>query len=480
MTISELRILPPLAIGRLGSSPHPLENYELRIEDPLGPRKIEPAETLRVDEATGEVVEAYRPKTVRLSGGRETVALRDEEGRIRPVAPFLEVFARTSDDVLEPLTLDLLERHGLGPEDVRWTVTVGNSKAARRTGDPKARILATVATSDHRRHVLEGRCDNFLPDEILPLGSVRYIKPNDAFPEIRLRFTPAAGLVYGSSDRRITGVDAKGEYTVDDKADEVVADRIVYDRTKGPEGRNERWWGYADGLTRIPLRTNPGAIYAGIDLGDPLGQVAWGYLDDECDGIVSVELDVHGRTLRAFARIGAGPPNFAPDGKPIRTIHDEIEQLLFGTEVADGEVTDEEVENIVRCAMDTVRLMNTAVMNGNPVDGRSDVASTMPRQDANDHGRLFAPVMAMNLVDNLSVLGLHQSLMTALRSGAAPWFAQVLRRPEEIGDLTDEGRRKMPAMMRGADGRYLTLTRRQIAKIETATARGPFRPGGST
>ena len=42
----------------------------------------------------------------------------------------------------------------------------------------------------------------------------------------------------------------------------------------------------------------------------------------------------------------------------------------------------------------------------------------------------------------------------------------MLRQPEEVGDLTDKGRRKMPAMMRGADARYLTLTRRQIDKIK--------------
>lgn len=472
MTISELRILPPLAIGRLGSSPHPMENYELCVEDPLGPRKIKPAETLRVDEVTGEITEAYWPKLVRLIDGWETIALRDGD-QIRPVAPFLEVFARTSDGVLEPLTLDLLKASGLCPDQVRWTVTVGNIKAARRTGDANARIVATAIMSDHKPYILEGRCENFLPDKTLPLGTVRYIKPNDAFPEIRLRFTPAAGLVYGASDRRITGIDQNDEFILDSKTDEVVADRVVYDRTKGPEDRNKRWWGYADSQQTTPLTTNPAEIYAGFN--DPMrGQVGWGYLDDECDGIVLVELEIEGRTLRAFARIGAGPPNFAPDGKPVRTVHDEIEQLLLGTTVPASKVTADEVENIIRCAMDTVRLMNTAVMNGNPVDGRSAVASIMPSQDANDHGRLFAPIMATNLVDNLSVLGLHQSLMTALRSGAAPWFAQVLRQPDEIGDLTDEGRRKMPAMMRGADGRYLTLTRRQIDKIQQATARGPF------
>ena len=38
MSILEIRILPPLAIARLGSSSEPLENYDLVVEDPLGHR----------------------------------------------------------------------------------------------------------------------------------------------------------------------------------------------------------------------------------------------------------------------------------------------------------------------------------------------------------------------------------------------------------------------------------------------------------
>jgi len=80
--------------------------------------------------------------------------------------------------------------------------------------------------------------------------------------------------------------------------------------------------------------------------------------------------------------------------------------------------------------------------------------------------------MAPTIVDNLAVVALHQGIFAALRSGSCPWFVDVLRLPEEIGDLTDKGRRKMPAMMRGADGRYLALTRRQIDLIRKAAEKG--------
>ena len=63
MTITQLRILPPLAIGRLGSAHEPLANY--RIEDdpdqPLGFRRIIPAETAVVDGETGEIVDMRTP-----------------------------------------------------------------------------------------------------------------------------------------------------------------------------------------------------------------------------------------------------------------------------------------------------------------------------------------------------------------------------------------------------------------------------------
>ena len=451
--ITELRILPPLAISRLGSSPEPLENYNLELPpNPLGFRKIVPTETLAVNEA-GEISHAYSP---------EKIVFRDGE-HIRPVAPFFEVFARTSPDVLEPLTVDLLKKNKLTQADVKWTVQVGNIKVFRRTGKPADRVLAEHTFSDHEPHVLAGHCENFFAGKILPLGSARYIKPNAEFPEIRLRFTPAAGLVYGSSMKR-KSLDLSGNVVEDD--DPVMSqDRVIYDPNKGT------WRGYSD--PGLPTDTNPGQIYAGYsDAND--NQVSWGYLDDECDGTVSVELTVAGKTLKAFARVGAGPPTFAPDGIPIRTVADELEQALLGPEVDPAEATHEKVEEILRRGFETVRLLNTAVMNGNTINGRVAVASTMPSQDTNDTNRFFAPIMAPTIVDNLAVLALHQQVFAALRSGSRPWFVDVLRLPEEIGDLTDKGRRKMPAMMRGADGRYLTLTRRQIDMVRKAAAKGPF------
>ena len=109
--------------------------------------------------------------------------------------------------------------------------------------------------------------------------------------------------------------------------------------------------------------------------------------------------------------------------------------------------------------------MNTAVMNGNTIDGQVNVASTMVRQDTGDTGRYYEPIMAPSLVDTVALENLHQNILVALRSGTAPWFADVLRDYDEIGDLSDEGPAQDAGLMRGADGRCLALTRRQVSII---------------
>ena len=64
----------------------------------------------------------------------------------------------------------------------------------------------------------------------------------------------------------------------------------------------------------------------------------------------------------------------------------------------------------------------------------------------------------------------HERVLLALESGTLAWFARVLRERDAVGDLSDAGRRLMPALMRGADGRYLALTRRQLALIRGGAA----------
>jgi len=438
--IHELRILPPLAIARFGSAPTPMDNYDavVRSEDPLGYRRLEPRATLQVDVDSGEITRVFTPAEVSFMEGEE----------VRPVAPFVEVWALTGDEQLtgggqlEPLTTALLQVEGASAAGLRWQVQVSNLKVFRRTGHLDDRVIAdTDEFSDHARRPLIGRCEHFLAGKTIGLGHVQAVRPTADHPEIRLRFTPAGGFVYGSDREPPPGAPSPDPNLAD----------VVYDSARGG------WDGYGDprGAQR---NTAPPNIYAGRRAGGL--HVSSGYLDDGCDGLVRVTLELAGgRTLRAFGRIGAGPPTYAPDAMPVRSIADELEQALFGPAVEPDEATFERVEEIVRRGLESVRLMNTAAWNVNEnLTGSADV-----------------PIMDRSLVDVVALTNLHQSLLVALRSGAAPWFADVLRNHDEAGDFRPPARRKMPAMMRGADAQLLALTRRQVDLVRTL-ARAPLFP----
>jgi hypothetical protein len=440
MAITEIRLLPPLALARLGSSPEPLENYELETPDAVGPRAIVAATSLRLD-AEGKLtaVEAKGP-----------VQFRDENHLIKPVAPFFELFARVDDgEAWVPVTEELLAESGLGLASVKWSAHLANTKIQRRTGHPEDRIEAEVEPfNDHVVHPLHGRCDNFIEGASVPLGHVQLARPNEAYPGLRLRYTPAHGKVYGSKT---------------DKPDPNVVG-VVYDGAKP-------WHGYTEVITATNDAagrglTIPGAIFAGYDDESGDHHISYGYVDDECDGTIEVRIDGADRELSSFARVAAGPPTFAPDSKPIRSVADELEQALEGpTFVADSSEI-EAAREIVRCALETVRLMNTGQMNkGGIVRGVG-----MARMDTGDVGRKPEPIFDPSVAESLAIRARHERVLLALESGSLVWFAGVLRAHDQVGDLTDEGRRRMPGMMRNADGRHLALTRRQVSKIKAAAS----------
>lgn len=464
MKITEIRILPPFAVARLGSSATPVAAYDLEIpvDKPLGFRTIVPKPTFYVDSTTHEL-SVTTPTEIIFKDAKSTT---DTTGTIRPVAPFLEVFAILEDKpgVLVPLTEAVLEQAGFHLSDVAWDITLHNSKIMRRTNDPDDNITATVliTSNDFAPKEVLASCNNFSGTKKLPLGTVQFIKPSAEFPGIRLRYTPGGGKVYGAS---LNSIKAKGQEPTPDPNITSEA-QLLYNPDKP-------WFTYCESPNFNPKYTMPAQIFAGYSDSDG-NQYSWGYIDDECDGTVVVTvLSTQIPLIQASAHICAGPPAFAPDILPIRAISDELEQILLGTE-RDDEVSIEEAEDIVRRAFESISLMNTNVMNGNPINGRWNVASTMVRQDTNDFGRLYEPIMASSIVDNLALQSLHERVFNGLSTGMAAWFADALRRPDKIGDLSDKERRKMPGLMRGADGRGLTLTYRMINTVIKAAANAMF------
>ncbi|WP_433933595.1 hypothetical protein AB3662_04445 [Sorangium cellulosum] len=474
--INRIWILPSLAIGRLGSAREPLDNYDIETDPkaPLGFRRIKRAETFIVDTVTGEITGTLPPDDMppKFKTGK----------RIRPVAPFLEVFASiaadSADPRLVPLDMRLLDKARLRP---RWHVEAGNLKVFRRTNEEKDKILAHLRDiEDHDPHPLRGVSENFVKDrrgtrKHIPFGTIQFIRPNAGYPEIRLRFTPANGWVYGStplpSDIKVpesTGGAAGSGICIP-------PERIVYDSQKGT------WNGkYKD--DNPTLNTLAPGLYAAYGklpywnyYKEP--QLARGYLDDACDGVITLELlDEQGSVyLHAKARFCSAPPIFAPDSEFVRTIQDDVLQVLHGPQVKHpNSVPISAAQEIVRRAYETVRFMNLTVLNGDAIHGRPNRADAMPANDSEDFNRPYAPAMASHSIDTLSITALHQQLFATLTSGAAPWFYDLLRQPTETADLTDRGRRKMPALMSGADARYLALTYRQIDIIKHAGKGGMF------
>jgi len=471
MRIRELRILPPFAIGRLGSAKEPMDNYTIEDnpKEPLGYRKIVPAKTLKVRESTGEIAGAAIPKSITFKTG----------GRIRPVAPFLEVFAVVEKlgagkkvfEELVPLDAALLRKVGVSQSKVEWKVSVANLKVMRRTGDPDDGVTANTGWfSDNDRHVLLGSCKNFVRGGRINFGHVRFIKPNKKFGEIRLRFTPAHGLIYGPH-RKIDPTTGKSDPAIDPK-------RAIYNASKS-------WVGFGKDPEKVANQTVPPSLYA-IEPPAPSWlnnniAVSRGYLDDACDGFVEVRLTLPtGKKLTAKARICAAPPAVIPDSLFIRSLADDLEQVIFGPQVPKEpyEMTRKRALDIVRRAYETVRFMNVAVMNGNNFKGRPALSlDSMPEEEAADTERAIRPVMAAGSVDTLGIMTLHEQVFAALQGGAAPWFVKLLRRPDEVADFTDRGRRKMPALMCGADNSYLALTYRQIDTIRRVAQEAPFRVG---
>ena len=167
----------------------------------------------------------------------------------------------------------------------------------------------------------------------------------------------------------------------------------------------------------------------------------------------------------------------APDSLFVRSLADDLDQAVFGPDIPATEptaITRARAQDVVRRAFETVRFMNVAVMNGNDFRGRSALTlDSMPEEEAADTERAIRPVMHPGTADTKAVTALHQQAYAALRAGTAPWFARLLRNPNEAADFTDHGRRKMPALMCGADNNYLALTWRQIHTIEKAASDPP-------
>ncbi|HEV2764227.1 MAG TPA: hypothetical protein VGV38_14685, partial [Pyrinomonadaceae bacterium] len=190
-----------------------------------------------------------------------------------------------------------------------------------------------------------------------------------------------------------------------------------------------------------------------------------GYLDDSCDGIIEARLSAGAQTLSSFARVTVGPPHFAPDSFHPRTVGHEIEQILFGPEVTE-EVDVERATELIRRAVETVRLSNTDFWNEfwrSPFDMRTPFD---PSVAAYAHARKRHEVVLESLVNGLKAAPGTVERQRAV--GDLVLIHSMLRRYEQVVDRSREAAQLMPALMRGSDALFAAVTRRELNLIEKA------------
>ena len=358
---------PPLAIARVGGSDTPLECFVWAYDrTTYGAHRtvIRPSLTFEVLEDGS--VRPYIPKTIQFRDG----------DHLRPVAPFFELWASvqsgaTGEIEERQVTLRLLEQLGASTDSVDYTITVGNRKAQRRTGSAACAYLAraTTSASDWQPKTLLA----FSPhnaDEVplvssdrpVPLGRFQAIRPvaGPSFSEndlsaLRVRFTPAAGQVYGPPQAVAAPAsplqpgEALPAMTLGGKLHEIVppANRIL--------NPNTPWTRYAMDLAgqQDPA---PSDSYDGANVGD---NRSWGVVDDSCDGVIEGQLVVDGRRFVATARVLSSCPDFAPDRRPFYSFADDLEDRdLSESPAASGRGLRREVADLFKRVFEVASVIN--------------------------------------------------------------------------------------------------------------------------
>jgi hypothetical protein len=372
----EMFFLPPMAIARLGSSPTPLDSF--RWTESHSPHAqvdtvIEPAVSLKV-EADGSVT-PYIPRSI---------IFKDDDGAIRPVAPFFELWARLQSveggsTHEQPLTLALLAELGVSLKDIQYEIVAANRKAARRTDYAPCGFTAReVVNGDdfERRELLaisphtSGQEPLVSPDKPIPLGHFQVLRAvegqveiSDDEPEVdrsilRVRFTPPRGIIYGPAEATSAPAPQvqpgqfeapRAEYG---RIHEIVAPqhRIVSSKTP---------WSTAyimlNGQFEDP---QPQDGYDGANVGN---HRSWGCIDDISDSVIVATMAVGGRCYQAAARVFTSPPDFSPDRRPIFSIADDIadrDELPLDLSEGAMEETKMEVLDLFQRAFETASLFN--------------------------------------------------------------------------------------------------------------------------
>ncbi len=473
MAIRRFFFNPPIAIARLGASPIPVDAYTWEARnDPhvAGETGVVPSWTLDV-QPDGSVV----PRLP------QALVFRDGNA-IRPVAPFLELWASIDADngaARElPVSEALLNEHGLELDQLSFRIDARNRKAARRADDENL-VFGTfpaleVAATDHAVRELAGEsppsagAEPMIPNgRGIALGRFQVIRPSPQpaaeqavwarqvdVSTLRVRFTPPRGLVYGPPAAVGRGAVEPAQAFLNPRAG----------------------WFNHDINSGIP-RVQPADTVDFLTQGRSLGVV-----DDTSD--VVIELLVAG-SVRCHANLFVAPPDFAPDRRPFVSLADGLLDREAPRAPLAGADLDAWVEDLFERVFETVSLFNVdAYRNGlaktlEPDERRAQPIDEGLTQKERAMGSLDAlrsdqPIAAASEVDPLPLTQRARQQHRFL-SDLVTLKGFVLEHPERLRDLIRapfredgvDGRStmRMPPFMRGSNAGSLTLMRWQYELV---------------
>jgi hypothetical protein len=328
---------------------------------------------------------------------------------------------------------------------------------------------------------------------------------------LRLRYTPAAGEVYGPPDATFAADPDAPSGSI--RQFEIVPAR---NRILNPAASWPRFRPTSDLEQPEPADTFDGVV--DLPSGN-LGGRSWGIVDDTCDLIISVVVEIGPQRFTATGRATVAPPDFAPDRRPFMSLADDLADRELPSLTKDqiaSPVTVAEIADLFQRVFETVSLTNLDALRGNmlrdqiaakpdPVphtDKRSMTAADRPLADqipqilestAVDERLQCAQIahdVHSEIADIDNMIALFRTQSERIRHLLRPPYARVADLPEtpvspphtvELGpDRTavlaanDRDPRaprsqlhdmRMPPYMRDSDANPLSLTWRQHREV---------------
>ena len=434
--------------------------------------------------------------------GPNSISFRDGS-LIRPVCPFVEIWARLGEPGSNPstwrdapLTPALLASLGASEANLKFTVDARNNKAARRAQNLDLRFgtfpAVQIGGDQHAPVPLNGVSPPGAARPMIPagrrilLGSVQVMRSrtqpatgsapwvdevNVEF--IRFRFTPGRGLFYGpprsaapTNDNPVPAVDQANAFldpaagwfgAVGDGNPFVVPGDTFDELASEPDG--------AGGTRRLSL----------------------GVVDDTCEARIDIELHLQGRGLATHANIFVAPPDFAPDRRPFLSLADELNDRAADASARSAALRERQldawVEDLFERVYENVALMNVdfwrlnrgldlsgtrLAANPIPEDGARPAERAMGSRDAlrNRDLRIGPVTDDTPLPVSEHARARHRSLsdVEALRAFVVQYpnrLRELIRGAFEVKPGEETGGRttmRMPPFMRQSNALPLTLS----------------------